>query len=140
MAAEGRRFSAVIEVLVQEMVREGQTRSHIPSSVSMVSLRDPYGKRQHALDQTASTLDCPHPVVCKIGKGSSGDVALETTAAASEISDVTLSKETIISPEEGLSTNLLAVGGGGGCSNANEAVREATGKERCKKRWGMEGS
>lgn len=137
MATEGRRFSAVIEVLVQEMVREGQARSRAPSSVSMISLRDPYGKRQHLLDQTASTVDLPRSVVGATGNGSSGNLALATTAAVSEISDATNSKEAVVSPGEGSNTNLVA-GGGGGCSTASEAARDSTGKERCKIRWGPE--
>lgn len=49
-AVTGRRFNAILEVLVKEILRACDARSRAPSSVSIVSLRYAVGKRKLVAD------------------------------------------------------------------------------------------
>lgn len=129
MAAVGQRFAAVIEVLIQDMVREKDAKSRAPSSVSILSLRDAKGRRRQEIDQLAMTLDIPRSIATAFGR-CSGD----RNAGGSDISAVTAvvskgSQERPFITREGSNKELSREGRG-----AFAIMGEAAGdvKERCK--------
>ncbi|CAM9262203.1 unnamed protein product [Hapterophycus canaliculatus] len=133
MAPAGQRLTAVVEVLVQELVQERILRSRVPSTVSITSLRDSKGRRRPVGHQhTGIPLELPRSVGATYSK--SGE-DLAAIATLSDISAVTVPNggcqepaPTAPTPKENKSALLSA---GRGCGSAtNEAASES--KERCK--------
>lgn len=138
MAPAGQRFTAVMEVLVQELVQERISRSRVPSSVSVASLRDSKGRRrQVGHQQGAVTLDLPRTMGTVFSK-SVGDLAATGTCTPSDLSAGTAPKgssheSALTAARGGSSSELLPGGRGFGGSTTSEAVGES--KERCKTRY-----
>lgn len=136
MAPVGQRLTAVVEVLVQELVQERISRSRVPSTVSITSLRDSKGRRRPVEHQhMAIPLELPRSV------GASFSKSVEDVAAAGTLSDI--SAETIpkggsqhparAAPTAKESSSELLSAGRGFASTMSEAAGES--KERCKTRY-----
>lgn len=87
-AVTGRRFNAILEVLVKEMVRRCDARSRAPPSVSIVSLRDGVGKRKLVADSLSLPLELPRSITTGITKE-----AASLDGKESDISELTKPEE-----------------------------------------------
>ncbi len=137
MAPAGQRLTAIMEVLVQELVQEKMIRSRAPSSVSVSSLRDSKGRRRQVRNQEgAITLDLLRSTGAAFSK-SVGELAATGTGALSDISAGTALKAASHDSAlkaGGVSSSEMCTGGNRGSgSTSSEAVGES--KERCKTRY-----
>lgn len=138
MAPARQRFTAIIEVLVQELVQERISRSRLPSSVSVASLRDSKGRRrQVGHQQGAIPLDLPRSMGSTFSKNA-GDVAATGACTPSDVYAGTVAKgnshEPALAVAEESSSELLSGGRGIGSTASEAAAGES--KERCKTRYG----
>lgn len=136
MAPAGQRFAAVIEVLVQELVQERVSRSRVPCSVSVTSLRDSKGRRrQVGHQQGVVPWDLPRSMGTAFSKSVS-DLAATDACKTSDVSAGTIQKggshEPAPTAVEGSSSEFL-LGGRGVGSTTSEAVPGEP-NERCKTR------
>ena len=125
----GHRFTAVIEVLVKEMIRESNARSRPPSSVSKVKLSDGMWERKLVTERPSTPLSLPRSTTTALCKSTGNLGVVESNGPA-----VTDSEETHESPlnNGGVSRTELPSGDETVCLFTGNAEGRRT--ERCKAR------